>query len=93
MACAKREPEVAAWPDCIESRMMAMFGCSDPKMPAHYIAQANREKLGMSGIDKIVAFYRSQPLDDLMPAPKPNRMRTSGGNGVETFAGNFGEEA
>src|ERR1700722_8890973 len=24
--------------------MMAMFGWTDPKMPAHYIAKANREK-------------------------------------------------
>jgi hypothetical protein len=36
--------------------MMAIFGWTDPKMPAHYIAQANREKLGM---DKIVAFDQS----------------------------------
>jgi len=28
-------------------------------MPAHYIAKANREKLGMSGMDKIVAFDQS----------------------------------
>jgi hypothetical protein len=39
--------------------MMAMFGWTDPKMPAHYIAQANREKLGMSGMDKIVASIRA----------------------------------
>jgi hypothetical protein len=36
--------------------MMAMFGWTDPKMPAHYIAQANRERLGISGIEKIVTF-------------------------------------
>jgi hypothetical protein len=40
----------------MESQMMAAFGWTDPKMPAHYIAQANREKLGMSGMEKIVAF-------------------------------------
>jgi hypothetical protein len=28
--------------------MMAMFGWTDPKMPAHYIAQLNWEKLGIS---------------------------------------------
>jgi len=33
-------------------------------MPAYYIAQANREKLGMTGMDKIVAFDQSQSLDD-----------------------------
>ena len=36
--------------------MMAMFGWSDPKMPAHYIAKANREKLGISGMEKIEAY-------------------------------------
>jgi hypothetical protein len=44
--------------------MMATFGWTDPKMPAHYIAQANREKLGISGVEKIVAFDQSQSLDD-----------------------------
>jgi hypothetical protein len=32
-------------------------------MPAHYIAQANREKLGISGMEKILAFDQSQSLD------------------------------
>jgi hypothetical protein len=40
----KARAEVAAYADCTESQMMAMFGWTDPKMPAHYIAQANREK-------------------------------------------------
>jgi|SRR5580692_9180736 hypothetical protein len=44
---------------CTESQMMAMFGWTASKMPAHYIAQANPEKLGMSGMDEIVAFSRS----------------------------------
>jgi hypothetical protein len=48
----KGRAEVAAYADCTESQMMAMFGWTDPKMPAHYIAQANREKLGMSGMDR-----------------------------------------
>lgn len=38
---AKARAEVAAYADCAESQMMAMFGSTDPKMPAHYIAQAN----------------------------------------------------
>jgi hypothetical protein len=38
----KARAEVAAYADCTESQMMAMFGWTDPKMPAHYIAQANR---------------------------------------------------
>jgi hypothetical protein len=37
----------------------------DRMLPAHYIAKANREKLGASGMDKIVAFDQSQSLDDL----------------------------
>ncbi|WP_426442559.1 hypothetical protein [Bradyrhizobium genosp. P] len=52
----KARAEVAAHADCTESQMMAMFGWTDPKMPAHYIAQANREKLGITGMEKIVAF-------------------------------------
>jgi hypothetical protein len=44
-----------------------MFGWTDPKMPALYIAQANREKLGMSGMDKIVAFDQSQSRDEFIP--------------------------
>jgi len=52
----KARAEVAAYADCTKSQMMVMFGWTDPKMPAHYIAKANREKLGVSGMDKIVAF-------------------------------------
>ena len=36
----KARAEVAAYADCTESQMMAMgSGWTDPKMPAHYIAQ------------------------------------------------------
>ena len=73
--------------------MMAMFGWTDPKMPAHYIAQANREKLGMSGMDKVVAFDQSQSLDDLMPLFDANRAGTSGENNVVTLAGNIRKKA
>jgi hypothetical protein len=41
----KARAEVTAYADCTENQMMAMFGWADPKMPAHYIGQANREKL------------------------------------------------
>ena len=58
-------------------------------MPAHYIAQANREKLGVSGMEKIVAFDQSQSLDDCMGAPEPNKMGTPPANGVVTFPGNI----
>ncbi|ODM80818.1 hypothetical protein A6452_23790 [Bradyrhizobium elkanii] len=58
----KARAEVAAYADCTESQMMAMFGWTDPKMPAHYIAQANRERLGISGMEKIVTFDQGQSL-------------------------------
>src|SRR5262245_4264150 len=69
--------------------MMAMFGWTDPKMPAHYIAQANREKLGMSGMDKIIAFDESQSLDEFIPMPDANDERTSDANKVVTLRSNF----
>jgi len=70
--------------------MMAMFGWTDPKMPAHYIAQANREKLGVSGMDKIVAFDQIQSLDDLvLPA---NGTGTSETNKVVTLRSNIGKK-
>ncbi|UWU80470.1 hypothetical protein N2603_18970 [Bradyrhizobium huanghuaihaiense] len=84
----KARAEVAAYADCTESQMMAMFGWTDPKMPAHYIAQANREKLGMSGMEKIVAFDQTQSLDDFMPVPDANRAGTSGENRVVTLRSN-----
>lgn len=59
----KARAEVAAYGDCTESQMMAIFGWTAPKTPAHCIAQANREKLGMTGMEKIVAFDQSQSLD------------------------------
>jgi len=89
----KARAEVAAYADCTESQMMAMFGWTDPKMPAHYIAQANREKLGMSGMDKIVAFDHSQNMDDLLVPPDTNRVVTNGENRVVTFRSNSRKKA
>jgi integrase len=88
----KARAEVAAYADCTESQMMAMFGWTDPKMPAHYIAQANREKLGISGMDKIIAFDQSQSLDDFMPLPDGNSARTPDANKVVTLRGNLGKK-
>src|SRR5450631_3891164 len=85
----KARAEVAAYADCTESQMMAMFGWTDPKMPAHYIAQANREKLGISGMEKVVAFDQGQSLDDLLAAPDANSQGTLRQNGVVTFPGNI----
>jgi hypothetical protein len=78
----KARAEVAAYADCTESQMMAMFGWTDPKMPAHYVAQANREKLSISGMEKIVAFDQSQSLDDFLRLPEANSARTPDGNGL-----------
>jgi hypothetical protein len=84
-ARSKRVLEVAAYADCTESQMMAMFGWTDPKMPAHYIAQANREKLGFSGMEKVVAFDESESLADFAA----NEAGTTAVNGVVTFPGNI----
>jgi integrase len=56
----KTRAEAAAYAECTEAQMMAMFGWTDPKMPAHYIAKARRDKLGASGMAKLEAFDRSQ---------------------------------
>jgi integrase len=85
----KARAEVAAYADCTESQMMAMFGWTDPKMPAHYIAKANREKLGMTGMDKIVTFDQSQSFDDFLPASEANSTGTPEANKVVTLRSNF----
>jgi hypothetical protein len=85
----KARAEVAAYADCTESQMMAMFGWTDPKMPAHYIAQANREKLGFSGMDKVVAFDGHASLDDFAA----NEAGTTTLNEVVTFPGNIRKKA
>jgi hypothetical protein len=72
--------------------MMAMFGWTAPKMPAHYIAQANREKLGISGMDKVVAFDQGQSLDEFLRPVAENRTGTASGNGVVTFPGNIAKK-
>jgi len=59
---------------------MAMFGWTDPKMPAHYIAQANREKFGFSGMDKVVVFDRSASLDGFCGEPGRNETPERSGN-------------
>jgi hypothetical protein len=58
-------------------------------MPAHYIAHANREKLGMSGMDKIVVFDQSHNMDDFLPLPEANKVATNGENRVVTLRSKF----
>lgn len=52
--------------------MMAMFGWTAPKMPAHYIAQANRERLGISGME-IITFDQGHSLDERLAATPRER--------------------
>jgi hypothetical protein len=88
----KARAEVAAYADCTESQTLAMFGWTDPKMPAHYIAQANREKLRISGMEKIVAFDQSQSLDELMAPPDANKGGAPSENRVVTLRSSFGKK-
>lgn len=79
----------AAYADCTESQMMAKFGWTDPKMPAHYIAQANRERPGISGMEKIVTLDQGRSRDDFAPGQEANRLRTLHANEVVAFPGNI----
>ena len=85
----KARAEVAAYADCTGSQMMAMFGWSDPKMPRSRHRAGEPEKLGVRGMEKIVAFDQSQSLDDVVPQPEANNVATPRGNGVVTFPGNI----
>jgi hypothetical protein len=55
------------------------FGC-------RYIAQANREKLGLRGTEKIVTFDQGQSGDGFVPGREANNVRT---RGLERKGGNF----
>ena len=85
----KARAEVEAYADCTESQMMAMFGWTDAKMPAHHIAQAHRERLRISGMERIVTFDRSPSADDLVPVADANNARTPRRNAVVTSPGNI----
>ena len=84
MACASARAEVAAYSECTDAQMMAMFGWRDHKMPALYIAKANREKVGLSGMDKLMAHDRSENIGAIK--------RVASENGRVTFLSNkFGK--
>jgi integrase len=74
----KTRAEAAAYADCTESQMMAMFGWTDPKMPAHYIAKAKRDKLGASGMEKLVSFdlNQNENIDEFTPLRSVNTTAT-----------------
>jgi hypothetical protein len=61
-------------------------------MPAHYIAQANREKLGISGMDKIIAFDQSAAFDNFMPLSRENSGGTPDTNKVVTLRSKVGKK-
>src|SRR5690348_12474978 len=50
----KARAEVAAYSECTEAQMMAMFGWRDHKMPALYIAKANR--LAISRMERMKTY-------------------------------------
>ena len=61
----KARSEVAAYSDCTEAQMMAMFGWRDHKMPALYIAKASLDKLAIGGMAKIEAYDQMENIADL----------------------------
>jgi hypothetical protein len=72
----KARAEVAAYSECTEAQMMAMFGWRDHKMPALYIAKANRDKLAISGMEKIEAYDQMENIADLAMPTDQNRIVT-----------------
>jgi hypothetical protein len=72
----KARAEDTAYAGATESQMMSMFGWQDEKMPAVYIAKANRERLGFDGMDELTAFDQTQNVVDLAMPPDQNRIVT-----------------
>ena len=68
--------EVAAYSECTEAQMMAVFGWRDHTMPALYIAKANRDKLATGGIEKIEAYDQMENIADRAMPPGQNRIVT-----------------
>jgi integrase len=74
----KARAEVAAYSECTEAQMMAMFGWRDHKMPALYIAKANR--LAISRMERMKTYDQMENIADLgMPTDQ---------NGIVTFESN-----
>jgi integrase len=72
----KARAEVAAYSDCTEAQMMAMFGWRDHKMPALYIAKASLDKLAIGGMAKIEAYDQTENIADLAMPIDQNRIVT-----------------
>ena len=56
--------------------MMSMFGWRDNKMPALYIAKASRDKLAISGMEKIEAYDQMENVANLAVPTDQNRIVT-----------------
>jgi hypothetical protein len=72
----KARAEDTAYAGATESQMMSMFGWQDEKMPAVYIASANRERLGFDGMDRLIAFDQTRNIVDPAMPPDQNRIVT-----------------
>jgi len=56
--------------------MMAMFGRRDHKMPALYIANANRDMPAINGMEKIRAYDQMANISDLAtPSDQNSKFR------------------
>jgi hypothetical protein len=76
----KARAEVAAYSECTEAQMMAMFGWRDHKMPALYIAKVNRDKLAIGGMAKIEAYDQMENIAALAMPTDQNRIVTFDSN-------------
>lgn len=72
----KARAEVAAYSECTEAQMMAMFGWREHKMPALYIANASRDKLAISGMEKLEAYDQMENIADPAMPVDQNRIVT-----------------
>lgn len=72
----KARAEVPAYSECTEAQIMAMFGWRDNKMPPLYIAKASRDKLAISGMEKIEAYDQMENIADLAMPVDENRIVT-----------------
>lgn len=68
------------------------LGVAAIEQPAHYIARANRQRLVISGMDKIIAFDQGELLDDMIQLPRENSEGTREANKVVTLRSNLGKK-
>jgi hypothetical protein len=61
----KARAGVAAYSECTEAQMMAMFGWRDHKMPPLSIAKASRDRLAIGGMEKIKTYDQMENIAGL----------------------------